>query len=90
MIVRQWLAIGKRGITKVTKAKPQLGGGEIACEIVMKVPDSLFVRPEIKASIDIKDIPSDAYIVPQVIIDMKDMIEQQTGAKIEFTIVKPE
>ncbi len=89
MKVKQWLTLGKHGIVKVTKAKPALGWDNIAMQIELDVPDELFRRPTIQAKLIIKDIPNNAYD-PEIIINTKELIEQQTGARIEMSVVHEE
>lgn len=85
MKINQWLAINKNGITKVKKTKPALNWDEIAIKILLEIPDELFRRPIIDAHLEIKDVPNNAYN-PEIIVNTKELIEQQTGAKINFTV----
>ncbi len=89
MKITQWLAINKNGITKVRKTKPALDWNEIAIQIALEIPDELFRRPIISARIEVKDVPNNVY-EPEIIINTKELIEQQTGAKINFTVVYEE
>lgn len=82
-----WLAINKRGDVRIRKTKSNLNWDEIAIMLQLEIPDELFRRPTISAKIEIKDIPNNAYN-PEIILNTKELIEQQTGAKIEFTIIK--
>ena len=86
MKVKQWLAITKNGISKIRKTKPALAWNEIAVQIEFNIPDELFQRPIIAAKLDIKDIPV-AEFNPQIIVDTAELVAQQTGAKIEFSVV---
>lgn len=87
MKVKQWLSISKRGISSVRKTKPNLGWDEIAVQFELNIPDELFSRPTIQATLTVKDIPNNAYN-PEIILNTKELIEQQTGAKIEFKIIQ--
>ena len=89
MKVEQWLSVNKNGITKVRKTKPFLEWDEIAIKIKLDVPDELFRRPTIEATLAIKDVPNNAYD-PEIVVNTKELIEQQTGAKINFTVVHEE
>lgn len=89
MKVSQWLAINKNGITKVRKTKPALDWDEIAIKVQLDIPDDLFRRPIIEATLVVKDVPNNVY-EPEIVLNTKDLIEQQTGAKINFTVVKDE
>jgi hypothetical protein len=82
-----WLAINKRGSISVRKSRPNLNWDEIAMRVYLEVPDELFRRPHIEADLRVKDIPNDAYR-PQIIVNTKELIEQQTGAKIDFRIIE--
>jgi hypothetical protein len=89
MKVSQWLAISKNGITRVRKTKPFLEWDEIAIKLDLVIPDDLFRRPIIDATLTVKDVPNNKY-EPEIVINTKELIEQQTGAKINFTVVQPE
>lgn len=81
-----WLIINRNGIKGVRKTKPDLAYNEIAVKINLEIPRELFERPQIEATIKIDEIPNNAYR-PDLIINTKDLIEQQTGAKIDFKIL---
>lgn len=89
MKVEEWLILNRNGVTKVRKTKPALDWNEIAIKMKIEVPDELFARPSIEAKLVVKDIPNIAYN-PEIIINTKELIEQQTGAKINFSIIKEE
>lgn len=86
MRVINWLIINKNGIKGVRKTKPDLAYNEIACKIQLDIPKELFERPQIEAILKIDNIPNNAYN-PEIIVNTKDIIEQQTGAKIDFKIL---
>jgi hypothetical protein len=87
MKVKQWLVINKNGIVKIRKSKPGLSWNEIAMQLNIEIPNELFQRPTIEATLHVKDIPNTGYIVPEVVIQTKELIEQQTGAKIDFKVI---
>jgi len=89
MKIIQWLAINKNGITKVRKTKPDLDWNEIAVQLKLEIPDDIFKRPIIDAKLEVKDVPNNAYDT-EIIVNTKELIEQQTGAKINFTVVREE
>lgn len=89
MKVDNWLIINKNGIRKIYKSKPSLGWDEIAIRLRTEIPDELFDRPTIDAKLEVKDVPNNAYS-PEIVINTADLIEQQTGAKINFTVVAQE
>lgn len=85
MILTNWLVINKNGIKTVRKSKPSLDWDEIAVKINIDVPRQLFDRPTLEATLVVTDVPNNAYR-PDVVLDTVDLIEQQTGAKINFTV----
>jgi len=91
MKVNNWLVIGKNGIRRTYKGKnkPSLDWDEIAVRLCLEIPDDLFRRPIIDAKLEVKDVPNNAYN-PEIVINTADLIEQQTGAKINFRVVREE
>lgn len=84
-----WLIINKNGIKAVRRTKPALDYNEIAVKINLDIPKELFERPSIEATLKIDGVPNNVY-KPDLIINTADLIEQQTGAKIEFKVLKVE
>lgn len=89
MKTSNWLIIDKNGIKATRKTKPALDWDEIAVKVNLEVPNELFQRPTIEATVQVKDVPNNAY-QPDIVLDTVELIEQQTGAKINFTVVPPE
>lgn len=87
MKIVNWLVINKNGIKATRKTKPDLAYNEIAVKINMEIPKELFERPTIEATLKIDNVPNNAY-KPDLIINTAELIEQQTGAKVEFKILE--
>lgn len=87
MKIINWLIIDKNGIKGTRRTKPDLKWNEIAVKINLEIPKELFERPSIEANLKIDNVPNNAYN-PDIIINTKELIEQQTGAKIEFRVLK--
>lgn len=85
MKVSNWLIINKNGVKSVRKSKPSLDWDEIAVKINLEIPNELFQRPTIEATVKVVDVPNNAYDPDVVIDDIKD-IEQRTGAKVNLTV----
>ena len=81
-----WLIINKNGIKAVRRTKPALDYNEIAVKINLDIPKELFERPSIEATLKIDGVPNNAY-KPDLIVNTVDLIEQQTGARIEFKVL---
>lgn len=89
MKLTNWLIINKNGIKSVRKTKPPLEYNEIAIKINLDIPKELFERPSIEATLKVDEVPNVA-CKPDLIINTKELIEQQTGAKIEFRVLTTE
>ena len=89
MKTSSWLIIDRDGIKATRKTKPPLDWDEIAIKVNLEVPNELFQRPTIEATVTVTDVPNNAY-EPEIIINTKELIEQQTGAKINFKVIQDE
>lgn len=89
MKVSNWLIINKNGVKAVRKTRPFLEWDEISVKLNLEIPNELFDRPTIEASIEVKDVPNNAYR-PEIVLDTVELIEQQTGAKINFRVLPAE
>lgn len=83
-----WLVVNKNGIKSVRKSKPFLEYNEIAVKINLEVPNELFDRPTIEATLKVEDIPNESYS-PELLINTAQLIEQQTGAKVVINVEEP-
>lgn len=81
-----WLIINKNGIKGVRKTKPALEWDELAVKINIEIPNQLFERPQVEANLKIENIPNKSY-EPEMLINTAELIEQQTGAKVVFSVV---
>lgn len=89
MKIQNYLIVKSNGSVRVTKNKPALDFSEIAIHLNINVPDSLFKKPQLSATIDIQE----SQITPQVITaeiadNIRDLVQQNLG--IELKIVQPE
>ena len=83
-----YLIINPNGVVSVRKSKPFLQWNEIAVRISLDIPDALFQRPHLEATISVDpEKVQPTQINPEMIINTKELIEEQTGAKIDFKVV---
>lgn len=87
MKTESWLVINKNGVKKTLKQKPSLEWDELAVKIHLDIPNELFRRPTLEATLTVADVPNNAYC-PDVVVNTAELIEQQTGAKIDFRVVQ--
>lgn len=86
-----YLVVNDRGTTKTVKTRPNLAYNEVAIAVTLQLPNSLFQKPQLNASI----VVPDEAVAPQTIqADMADnireAIETATGLEVKLTIESPE
>lgn len=89
MIVKKYLVINSRGSVVPREKEPTgLKGNEVAVRLEIVIPDALFKRPLLRASLT---IPNSA--VPNTIIDanvadnVAELIKQATGLEMTVSVV---
>jgi len=85
-----YLTVSGSGSVRFTKTKMGLAWNEVSIKVQLDIPDELFQRPLITAKLTV-----DRSIVPEdhdmsLVLNTKELIEQSTGAKIEFKVIKEE
>lgn len=89
MTIQKYLVINNRGSARIVERVPALKGNEVAMRLELSLPDELFQRPIVKASIS---IPKTA--VPQVKLDatvtdnVQRIIQEVTGLEMHVTVVE--
>lgn len=88
MIARFYLVLNKKGVKKVSRKRPSLEWDEISISMEVSLPNSLFEKPQLQATIKVND----NQVTPTIInAEMKDniqtAIQQHTGIPIKLTIV---
>jgi len=82
-----WIVINQKGSIRATKRAPGLDWNEVAVRLTMDIPDELFERPRLEASIK---IPQEAcvpdVISSEVIVNAKKAIERSTGLEIKLSL----
>jgi hypothetical protein len=91
MIVIKYLVINHRGNVTIREREPRLAGNEIALRIQLDVPDKLFERPVLMASMK---VPSEAVPKAQITTAVTDNVEriikETTGLEMHVTVVEHE
>lgn len=87
MNITGYLTINSNGSTRFTKGKSYLNWDEISVKLNLNIPDELFRRPLIEATINVSEdiIPKEQ--PTDLILNTKELIEESTGAKIEFKVI---
>jgi hypothetical protein len=84
---RPWRSLHVR----LTRKKPALNPGEVAIRVDLAVPEALFVRPELKATIT---VPADQVNKPiinaAVLENIREVMQQQLGVDLRIAVVEAE
>lgn len=86
-----YLVIGKGGSVAAKKNKPSLSFDEIAIAMNLELPDALFKKPALEATVT---IPAEAAL-PQnieadVVANVKEAIQTSTGLEVRISVVQPD
>lgn len=75
---------------RLTSRTPDLEAGEVAIKLNVNVPETLFKKPQLQASVT---IPEDSVTAPvlnaQVLDNVKEVLAQTTGMDISLRVVEP-
>lgn len=83
-----YLIVNENGRVRATKNPPALEIDEVAIKLDLVLPSSLFVRPRFQATVKVsEDAVRTQVIAPEVLVQTKDLIEQQTGLRIDLKAV---
>lgn len=89
--VNIYVIVSETGRVRTSKNPPRLNKDEIPIRLRLSIPRKMFERPLIQATVKVDEaaiIPKE--ISPEILISTADLIEQQTGMKVELTVIQPE
>lgn len=82
---------GYRSSARFVKTSPALDFNEIAVRLEIELPDELFAKPRLEATIKVPKEAVSAPIIPAEVIDnTQDIIKQSTGFEVRLTAVAEE
>ena len=74
------------GAIRLTKTKPSTASDEIAVCLDIEIPNSLFIKPTLQASVSVPEgSPHGGVITADVADNIADIIRQQTGFSVNVT-----
>lgn len=91
MKVSFYLVVNRNGTVKTYKNKPALAFDEISIQQNLVLPDALFKKPLLEATVIVPDsaaMPTE--IAADVVMNAKNAIEQATGLEVRLSIVSDE
>ena len=88
MKIEKWLTISSLGSARITAKKPDLKWNEISMKLDISLPDSLFQKPYLEASITIPEeaaVPS--LITSEVVENVKEAINMSTELELNVSVI---
>jgi hypothetical protein len=82
-----YLTVSRNGSVRATKSQPGLGWDEISIGMTLEIPDKIFQKPILNASITIpEDVAMKSPISAEVRDNVAEAIEQSTGLKFVIKV----
>lgn len=72
------------GSIRTAKRKPACAADEVALKLSLEIPDTLFVKPTLEASITVPG-PAGPVLTAEVEENIAEIIRQQTGMSVHIT-----
>lgn len=91
MKIAFYLVVNKNGTVKTYKNRPGLAWDEISIRQNLTLPDALFQKPQLEATVIIPDgaaIPTQ--IEAEVVANVKEAIETASGLEVRLSIASSE
>lgn len=90
MKIQFYLIVNDNGTTKTAKKKPGLQWNEISILMNLELPDMLFRKPQLSATILVPNKAASQQAIEAVTADnVRAAIEQATGMKVRIEIAEP-
>ena len=91
MKIKKWIIINSRGSCRFTTKKPGLDGDEVSILLSLEIPDALFNKPRLEASIAVPDESVRSDIINTVVCEnVQEAINQASGLDFAIRIVPDE
>lgn len=91
MKLKNWLIVKSNGSVRITKNKPSLDADEVTIQLNLDVPDILFQKPHLEATVVVPESAVNKNpISSEVVAAAKESIEQATGIEFNINIVENE
>ena len=85
-----WLIISSRGNCRLTKRQVSPRANEVAIHLVVELPDMLFKKPNLVASITVPNEGAAVETIGAVTTDnVRDAIEEATGLTFDIAVEGP-
>jgi hypothetical protein len=91
LVVRKKNGYMSRLSGRLVTGAPVLAAGEVPIKLTIKVPQALFVKPQLAATITIPESAVSKPVIDATVLDnVREVLEQQTGMAISVSLVENE
>lgn len=91
MKIKGYLTVNSRGAMRITKTQPALDWNEISILVGLELPDALFRKPMLQASIVLpEEVAMKDPITAEVVDNVAEAIKQNTGLEFNIKVIKEE
>lgn len=91
MIIKFYLVVNSNGSVKAVKNKPALAWNEVSIAQTLQLPNALFQKPSLEATVIIPDSAAmPQQIEADVVENAREAIEQATGLEVRITVEQNE
>lgn len=91
MKTKFYLKVNQSGSVSTSKGKPNLDWDQVAILVNVELPDVLFQKPQITASINVGSENVTPFLIDAATVDnVKDAIQTATGLQVKITLEQPE
>ena len=91
MIIKRWLTIAANSSTRLTAKRPSMEVDEVAIYLTIDIPNVLFARPQIEASIRIDPERVRAVSISEdTMLGLEDLLRERTGLDMHLRIIDPQ
>ncbi len=80
-----------KATVRITTQLPKLSAQEVALQLDINLPDELFLRPQLKASITVSsDNVSPPVIEAEVLSNISEIVQKELGVDLKINLIVPE
>ena len=87
MKLSKWLTISSNGSAKITASKPYLDANQVSMKLNINLPDALFEKPALVASISVRDDAAVSGVIESIVHDnVEEALQSATGLTFAISV----
>jgi hypothetical protein len=89
MKINKFITISSRGSCRLTASSPRLEVDEISMNLKIEIPDAIFKKPRLEASITVPDEAAATEAMKSIVYDnVEEIVNQATGLNFSISVKK--